>query len=246
MITKGWFLREVLKKEFVPNSEVCSQSKKDDFVKLGTAETRMDNGFQRFVPNVPNVPTKKESPCVLSDSNHDLEKIRAWLFKIGESEEDHHLVLNKCKSDPEAMTYYLRHAQGEFIKPTSATSDSPSISIGNRETELRIIRSWLVNGGRPRQDYLFRLIVEKCENDSEARAHFLRQALADKERKQSIVNEKVVPLNDHDDRVRCGDCMHLSDGHCREWRQTNPGNQRYKPMKNVLRRCGLFKTKEIN
>lgn len=40
--------------------------------------------------------------------------IRSWLFRIGESVEDHHLVLDKCKADPEAMAYFLKHANGEF------------------------------------------------------------------------------------------------------------------------------------
>ncbi|SEN63708.1 hypothetical protein [Nitrosomonas marina] len=43
-----------------------------------------------------------------------LEMVRAWLFKIGEPEEDHFIVLEKCKSDPEAMEYFLMHANGEI------------------------------------------------------------------------------------------------------------------------------------
>ncbi|MCP5246763.1 MAG: hypothetical protein H6937_12780 [Burkholderiales bacterium] len=43
-----------------------------------------------------------------------LEMVRAWLFKIGESEADHFIVLEKCKSDPEALAYFLKHANGEF------------------------------------------------------------------------------------------------------------------------------------
>ena len=40
--------------------------------------------------------------------------IRSWLFKIGEPEADHFLVLDKCRSDPEAMEYFLKHAGGGF------------------------------------------------------------------------------------------------------------------------------------
>ena len=43
-----------------------------------------------------------------------IEMIRAWLFKIGEPEEDHDIVLNKCRNDPDAMEYFLRHARGEY------------------------------------------------------------------------------------------------------------------------------------
>ena len=44
----------------------------------------------------------------------EIEQIRAWLHKIGEPEEDHFLVLDKCRIDPEAMQYFLRHARGEY------------------------------------------------------------------------------------------------------------------------------------
>ena len=40
--------------------------------------------------------------------------VRAWLYKIEEPEEYHHIVLDKCKRDPEALAYFLKHANGEF------------------------------------------------------------------------------------------------------------------------------------
>ncbi|AEJ00157.1 hypothetical protein Nit79A3_0251 [Nitrosomonas sp. Is79A3] len=43
-----------------------------------------------------------------------IEAIRAWLFRIGEPEEDHDIVLNKCRNDPDAMEYFLKHARGEY------------------------------------------------------------------------------------------------------------------------------------
>lgn len=49
---------------------------------------------------------------------NDLKIIRAWLFRIGEPEEDHHLVIDKCKADPEALAYFLRHARGSLHKVT--------------------------------------------------------------------------------------------------------------------------------
>lgn len=36
------------------------------------------------------------------------QMIRAWLHKIGEPEEDHYLVIDKCKHDHEALIYFLK------------------------------------------------------------------------------------------------------------------------------------------
>lgn len=44
----------------------------------------------------------------------DIEKIQGWLYQIGEPEEEHHIVLDKCKNDPEVLEYFLKHARGEF------------------------------------------------------------------------------------------------------------------------------------
>ena len=44
----------------------------------------------------------------------EIELIRAWLHKIGEPEEDHFLVLDKCKTDPDALEYFFNHARGEY------------------------------------------------------------------------------------------------------------------------------------
>lgn len=38
--------------------------------------------------------------------NRDIEEIKSWLIHIGEPE-DHYLVIDKCKSDSEALAYYL-------------------------------------------------------------------------------------------------------------------------------------------
>lgn len=40
-------------------------------------------------------------------------------------------------------------------------------------SEIEEVKNWMIRTGRPQEDYLFRLIMEKCENDSEARQHFL-------------------------------------------------------------------------
>jgi hypothetical protein len=76
------------------------------------------------VPKVPKAPFDTFDTC-LSEKNRkisvltvteskEIEIVRAWLFKIGEPEEDHYLVWDKCRNDPEAMAYFLRHVRGEF------------------------------------------------------------------------------------------------------------------------------------
>ncbi|PTQ64126.1 hypothetical protein C8R26_1681 [Nitrosomonas oligotropha] len=40
-----------------------------------------------------------------------IEMVRAWLCRINELVEDHNLVLNKCRNDPEALEYFLKHAK---------------------------------------------------------------------------------------------------------------------------------------
>jgi hypothetical protein len=255
MITQGWFLEKVLKKQNVPNFEVCPQPQKTDFERLGTSETRMDKGFQRFVPSVP---TEKESLCVLSENiereTQDLETIHEWLIKIGEAEEDHPLVLDKCRNDPQALAYYLRQANGEFEnKPALTSNASPDVGARSKEDELETIRQWMIDGGRLQADYLFKLIVEKCAKDEVARKRFVQEALAVKARtlsnaeaaQQPIINEKVIHLPDRDDRRYCNDCAFLDrQGYCKQWKKTNPANSRYRPVKDVLRRCAVFRHKE--
>jgi hypothetical protein len=48
-----------------------------------------------------------------SDLLLNIEKIRIWLSQIGEPVEDHYLVLDKCRNDPEALEYFLKHANGK-------------------------------------------------------------------------------------------------------------------------------------
>lgn len=52
--------------------------------------------------------------CSITDNSLSIEAVRAWLYKIEEPEEYHHIVLDKCKRDPEALAYFLKHANGEF------------------------------------------------------------------------------------------------------------------------------------
>ena len=49
------------------------------------------------------------------EQNQKIEMIRAWFHCIGETEEDHFIVLDKCRNDPGAMEYFLNHARGEYV-----------------------------------------------------------------------------------------------------------------------------------
>ena len=57
-----------------------------------------------------------------------------------------------------------------FIDVTSVTSKKRSSRV---LSEIEEVKNWMIRTGRPQEDYLFRLIMEKCEYDSEARQHFL-------------------------------------------------------------------------
>ncbi|ALQ51151.1 hypothetical protein [Nitrosomonas ureae] len=70
---------------------------------------------EKTAPNAAKVASVAVASC--EDEKNDqfkIEMILAWLYKIGEAEEDHHLVLVKCKADPEALEYFYRHANGEY------------------------------------------------------------------------------------------------------------------------------------
>ena len=46
---------------------------------------------------------------------HKIEVIWACLHHINEPKKDHFLVLSKCKNGLEALEYFLKHAEDEFI-----------------------------------------------------------------------------------------------------------------------------------
>ncbi|PTQ78380.1 hypothetical protein C8R26_103142 [Nitrosomonas oligotropha] len=62
-----------------------------------------------FVSSVPEE-NKKNSDV----QSLQIEQVRQWLFKAGEPEEDHYLVIDKCKADHDAMNYFFKYASGEF------------------------------------------------------------------------------------------------------------------------------------
>ncbi|SDX03982.1 hypothetical protein [Nitrosomonas oligotropha] len=58
---------------------------------------------------------RKHKPAIIQElkreQNQKIEIIRAWLHIIGEPEEDHFLVLDKCLNNPEALEYFLEQAK---------------------------------------------------------------------------------------------------------------------------------------
>ena len=66
------------------------------------------------VPKVPEVPFDTFGTSIQADIEKNILLIRSWLFQIGEPEEDHYLVIEKCMRDPDAMAYFLKHAAGEY------------------------------------------------------------------------------------------------------------------------------------
>lgn len=55
--------------------------------------------------------------CAVFDwQSFEIETIQTWLHRIGEQAEDREIVLSKCRSDPEALVYFLKHSRGEFLR----------------------------------------------------------------------------------------------------------------------------------
>ncbi|SDY64098.1 hypothetical protein SAMN05421755_103535 [Nitrosomonas sp. Nm33] len=84
-----------------------------------------ENGLNIAFP--PNSPDSPAIPCKSNSSSSpqesDIEKIRHWLIKIGEPEEDHHLVLNKCRNDSLVLEYCLKHTRSEFESGYAVTNE---------------------------------------------------------------------------------------------------------------------------
>jgi len=56
----------------------------------------------------------EENKKISDVQSPQIEQVRQWLFKIGEPEKDHYLVLDKCRNDSEVMSYFLKHTHGIF------------------------------------------------------------------------------------------------------------------------------------
>lgn len=84
-----------------------------DSLELSPAEKITNDLIERLRQHKPAIieVLKREQ----REQSQKIEMIRASLFKIGELEEDHFLVIDKCRNDPDAMNYFLKHARGEFL-----------------------------------------------------------------------------------------------------------------------------------
>lgn len=98
--------------EYLRNRDLTVSLTDDENLELSPAEKITNDLIERL---------RKHKPAIIEvlkreqrEQSHKIEAIRAWLFSICEPVEDHHLVLDKCRNDPEAMEYFLRHANGEF------------------------------------------------------------------------------------------------------------------------------------
>lgn len=68
--------------------------------------------YQNKPAQYPHIAQKTGNSTAVNSNVESLqiEMIRAWLHRIDEPVEDHDLVLNKCRNDPEALEYFLKHA----------------------------------------------------------------------------------------------------------------------------------------
>jgi hypothetical protein len=92
-------------------SFVSSNSRKSEKKFNDPPESAKESGLPSvsFVSSV-SEENKKNSDIQLLQ----IEIVRAWLFRINESETDHDLVLNKCRNDHQVLEYFMRHAHVEF------------------------------------------------------------------------------------------------------------------------------------
>lgn len=95
--------------EYLRDRDLTVSITDDDSLELSPAEKITHELIERL---------RKHKPAIIEElrrnRNQKIEMVRAWLYRIGESESDHALVLNKCRNDPEALEYFLKHAHGEF------------------------------------------------------------------------------------------------------------------------------------
>ena len=99
----------------------------------------------------------------------DIEKIRSWLYRIGEPEEDHYLVLNKCRNDPEALAYYLERIeeikrQERRTQVLAILADKPDIQrafVTNTEADSDNVMLTMAIRSR----YTFEMLIPKSKYD---------------------------------------------------------------------------------
>ena len=95
--------------EFVRQQHLTIGLSDDGHLELFPAEKITNELIKRLCKHKPEIVEELKREQTLH-----IELIRAWLFKIGEPESDHFLVINKCRNDPNASEYFLRHTYDEF------------------------------------------------------------------------------------------------------------------------------------
>lgn len=79
-------------------------------LKVIETENIFCNTPEMEVPKVPEVPFDTFGTSTQGQIEKNILLIRSWLFQIGEPKEDHYLVIDKSKRDPDAMAYFLKLA----------------------------------------------------------------------------------------------------------------------------------------
>lgn len=106
---QNWF--DDLINDFVLNVPNCPQTPEEYWGQNRNAGTRMNKGHSDSVPSIPSLPTiKNHAEKIYHLTRWQTDTIKKWLIEIDEPEADHFMVLNKCRRDPEALTYFLEQA----------------------------------------------------------------------------------------------------------------------------------------
>lgn len=79
------------------------------------AEAILERTNQRTIPAQSENKAAQYPHIAQNIGYFEIAFIRSFLFKIGEPEKDYDLVLNKCRSDSEALQYFIKHAQGKCV-----------------------------------------------------------------------------------------------------------------------------------
>lgn len=99
-----------LKQTTVPASDNATQTPKASNINVPLATSNATTAQQALKRHATN-----EKLSVVADKESiEIKMIQAWLIRIGEPSEDQNIVFNKCRNDPEALEYFLKHARGEF------------------------------------------------------------------------------------------------------------------------------------
>lgn len=98
--------------EYIRQQDLTISLSDDGNLELSPAEKITNELIERLLKHKPEIVEELKLQQHMQSSH--IELIRTWLYSSNEPEEDHHLVLDKCRSDPEALKYFLKHACGGY------------------------------------------------------------------------------------------------------------------------------------